>query len=175
MWLKLAGVKYLWKSEKYSETGKKAKNFSETLISIFIGLIMYIRECVATGAGTRRSSGHHHMHMQNFDRFHYYFSLLESLVKEVNDSSLCQSGKTVTLFHSDLKDMLKTYLGIFPQFFLPILLNQGYWDMLFSTNSRVFIEKLGFEWQNGASFEHSFLAAFRDNYKNLLLLLKNKQ
>ena len=46
---------------------------------------MYIRECVATGAGTRRSSGHRHMHMQNFDRFHYYFSLLESLVKEVND------------------------------------------------------------------------------------------
>ena len=88
---------------------------------------MYIRECVATGAGTRRSSGHHHMHMQNFDRFHYYFSLLESLVKEVNDYSLCQSGKTVTLFHSDLKDMLKTYFidGKFQDFDLAHILEDG--------------------------------------------------
>ena len=32
----VAGVKYLWKSENFSVTEKKAKNFSETLISIFI-------------------------------------------------------------------------------------------------------------------------------------------
>ena len=48
-------------------------------------------------------------------------------------------------------------------------------DILGYLSTIFFIEKLGFEWQNGASFEYSFLAAFRDNYKNLLLLHKNKQ
>jgi hypothetical protein len=46
------------------------------------------RECVRTGAAgarTRRSSGHHLWHPQNFDRFHYCFSLFESLVKEAKE------------------------------------------------------------------------------------------
>ena len=40
-----------------------------------------VRECVrmgAVGARTRKSAGYHCLHSQNFDRFHYCFSLLES-------------------------------------------------------------------------------------------------
>ena len=45
----------------------------------------------------------------------------------MNDYSLCQSGKTDTLFHSDLKDMLKTYFidGKFQDFDLAHILEDG--------------------------------------------------